>query len=123
MFLVENLRNDRIMVFDFVGLYMNQHADRSMQQNNLLIERRLKATELLLTKLLFSEEEKKILWAHTFHFCSVHAYLDGNRKLSMRYLLKAMQTGGMKPKWLMALIKYVAGRRWVLTVKEGRHQK
>ncbi|MBO9573711.1 MAG: glycosyltransferase family 2 protein [Chitinophagaceae bacterium] len=117
IFLVENLRNDSIAVFDFIGLYMHQHEGRSMQQNQILIERRIKATEYLLQTILFSEAEKKILWAYTHFFCSVHAYLDHNRKQSIQFLKKSVELNGWSIDKIKAFIKYLFGRAVIKRTK------
>ena len=110
MFLVENLRENKIYVFDFIGLSMHQHEDRSMQQNQLLIERRIKATEKLSQNISFSDAEKKILWAYTYQFCSVHSYLDRNRKQAIHFLMKAVKMEGWSKERILAAIKYIIGR-------------
>jgi GalNAc5-diNAcBac-PP-undecaprenol beta-1,3-glucosyltransferase len=110
MFLIENLRHNKIFVFDFIGVSMHQHAERSMQQNQLLIKRRIKATEQVLQKIDFSESEIKSLWAYTYQFCGVHSYLDNNRKQAINFLIKAVRMQGWSKERILAFIKYMIGR-------------
>lgn len=120
MFLVENLFKDRIYVFDQVGMSMHEHDDRSMQQNALLIERRIRATQLLAQKLPFSKSDMDLLWAYTYYFCSIHAYLDNQRRQAIQFILKAKSMAGWNPLFLKAWAKYIVGRQMVVNVKALR---
>ncbi len=118
MFLVENLQGgEKIFLFDAVGVLMHEHEGRSMQQNKLLIERRLKATEILVRKYNPDFKQKRTLEAYSYYFCSIHAYLDAERGLSLRYLAAAVKRAGMNATFLKAAMKYVAGRKFIMLLK------
>lgn len=113
IFLVKNLKHDQIYIIDMVGVSMHQHDGRSMQQNQVQIERRIKATELLQKEMSFSRKETKLLWGYTYYFCSVHAYLDFNRSQALHYITKAIRLLGPKPEFIKAYLKYIAGKQFV----------
>jgi glycosyltransferase involved in cell wall biosynthesis len=117
IFLVENLQNDEIRVFDFVGLCMHHHEGRSMQQNQILIQRRIKGTEYLEQTVILTEAEKKLLWAYTYFFCSVHAYLDHDRKESLHFLKKSIQINGWSVCKAKAFVKYLLGRTFIRKIQ------
>ena len=117
MFLVRNLYKDKIYLFDFGGIVMHQHEERSMQQHQRLIETRIKATAKLDSQIPFSEREKKILWSYTYQFCSVHAYLEGNQRQSLEFLKKAVNVNGWSGERLLYLLKYIIGRSAVTRIK------
>lgn len=117
MFLVENLLNDTILLGDFIGLYMMQHDARSMQENQKIIERRLRATEVLAKRNHFTPHQLKTLWAYTWAFCGVHAYLDCNWRQSLQFISKAIKRLGPNPQFLQLMIKFFIGRKNVLTLK------
>lgn len=122
MFLVENLCNGaQILLLDPVGVLMHEHEGRSMQQNELLIQRRKKATDQLLKRHAFTASQQKTLIAYSNYFCSIHAYLDYNRKDSLRYLLRAVKAIGWDSLFIKTALKYVAGRGIILRLS-GRNE-
>lgn len=110
MFLVENLFNNKICVADFYGIEMLQHDDRSMQNNQQVILRRLKATEELVKKLQFSLLQRDLLWSYTYSFCGIHAYLDSKRMQSLNFIRKAIKIEGPNIYFLKLAVKFVIGR-------------
>ncbi len=120
MFLVENLQRHPIRLLEETGVRMHQHDARSMQQNQLLIQRRIAATKSLIEKNKFTAPALKTLWAYTCYFCSIHAYLDNNRRQSVHFILQAMKNGGIRPAFIKALLKYLAGRKWMMMLKPGK---
>lgn len=120
MFLVENLQQDKIFIIDKVAVLMLQHEGRSMGQNALLIERRIKATERLCRKISFTKKQQDQLWAYTFVFCSVHAYLDYQKSNAIFYLRKAAALAGWNRYFALTLLKYVVGRKFIEKIKAIR---
>jgi GalNAc5-diNAcBac-PP-undecaprenol beta-1,3-glucosyltransferase len=121
MFLVENLQGgEKIYLFDPVGVLMHEHEGRSMQQNELLITRRLGAMERLLRKHHFTPADQKKLRAYSYYFCSVHAYLDTNDRKALSYLAKAVKNAGLNPLFLKAGLKYLIGRSVIVWLKEKK---
>ncbi len=113
MFLVQNLQHDKLFLGDFIGLHMVQHDARSMQNNKLIIERRNKATAHLIAEMSLSPGPVRIMQAYTYLFCSVHAYLDYDRKLSLSYLWKFGSLVGYTRIPVSYLIKYLIGKRFI----------
>ncbi|RYD51967.1 MAG: glycosyltransferase family 2 protein [Sphingobacteriales bacterium] len=115
MFLVENLHSgEQILLLEPVGVLMHEHEGRSMQQNELLIQRRKKAADRLLERHTFTVSQQKILTAYSDYFCSIHAYLDHDRTGSLRYLLRSVKAVGWNALFAKAALKYMAGRSLIL---------
>ena len=116
--LVSNLKaGHQLLLGDFIGCHLINHDGRSMSQNQLVIKRRLKATELLDKELDFTAEEKRRLWAFTYYFCAVHEYLDFNRRRSLQYIMKAVKTNGMNRLLLVTFVKSMIGKRFINKLK------
>ena len=113
MFLVENLYSEKIFLVEEECLLMHQHEGRSMQQDRMLIERRLKATEILTSKISFTRKESDILLAYSYYFCSIHAFTDNDAKLAIKFIKKAINLEGLNSIFLKAYLKYIVGRRSV----------
>jgi len=117
MFLVENLQHDKIFIIDAIGLNMSQHDNRSMQQNQFLIERRLLACETLLDKLSLSIKQQKTMKAYSFYFCGIHAYLDLNRPQAMQFIKKAIAIAGPNKLFALTYLKFLMGRKLIERVQ------
>jgi GalNAc5-diNAcBac-PP-undecaprenol beta-1,3-glucosyltransferase len=113
MFLLENLQTDHIYFIEKLCLSMHQHDGRSMQQNRMLIKRRLSATENLCLRLKMDKLQKTILWAYSYYFCSIHAYLDFNRVQAFGYLQKATNLLGWNKLFAFAFIKFIIGKQLI----------
>lgn len=111
MCLVYNLKEQQLFLGDFIGCYVNTHNDRSMNQNQAVIQKRLKATQILVQEINFTSADRKTLWAYSYYFCAVHAYLDFNRKQALGYIRKSLTTGGIKKEFIIAAIKILVGKK------------
>lgn len=117
LFLLRNLEKEKIFIKDEICVTMRQHDERTMVNNQKVIEARKKATAWALQHLGFTEAEKKELIAWSHYFCGVHQYLDYKRNASVQEALAAIRSGGWKKKFLFLLAKSVAGRGFVKTIK------
>ena len=118
MFLVENLQEKgSIYLIAEDGLGMHHHEGRSMQENDKLITRRLKATQVLEEDQVVAGKDLTTLKAYSWYFCSIHAYLESRRAQSLGLLLKAVGLAGINPLFLKALLKYLAGRKITRALK------
>lgn len=117
LFLLMNLEKEKIFIRDKICLTMREHAERSMSDNQKVINARIKATAWLLDRLTLNKEEKKTLLAWSYYFCGIHHYLDHNRNASVRETLKAIKLDGPNIKFLMLLTKSILGRRFIKMIK------
>ncbi len=111
-----NLRNDKLYFIDKITITVNDHPNRSMQDNQKAILARRKVTDFLLPKLNLSTEEVKIFRGYGHWFCAIHSYLDGNRLETLQDWKKTVGCLGISPKLLVFLAKILVGKKvinWV----------
>ena len=113
IFILDNLKNDRLYLIDKVLISVTHNATRSTADNKRVIKVRGLATQWILENvpLTVPEQEELIAWSH--YYCSIHYYLDHNRSLSYSEALQAVKKGGIKVKFLFMLLKSIIGRRLV----------
>lgn len=118
MFLIQNLRHNKLYIIDEISIRMNDHESRSMRSdNNIIIERTLKAEDWILQKVKLSKSEKSLLKAHCNYFCGIHSYVDGNRKNGLKYAIKAISLKGLKIKYMSLTLKLILGKNIVDGIK------
>jgi GalNAc5-diNAcBac-PP-undecaprenol beta-1,3-glucosyltransferase len=111
VFLLHNMENEKIYIKDKIGVTMRQHDERSMMNNQKVIEARMKATGWLLNNLQLDNSEKNILTAWSQYFCGIHQYLDRNRIAAMKNALAAIKGAGPDKKFLVLLAKSLIGHK------------
>jgi glycosyltransferase involved in cell wall biosynthesis len=112
-----NLRNDKLYFIDKITLTVNDHPNRSMQDNQKAISSRRKVTEFLLPKLNLSPDEIKIFRGYGHWFCAIHSYIDGNRLEALHDWKKTMGYLGISPKLLVFLAKILVGKKVINWLK------
>jgi len=117
LFLLENLSDKKIFIKNETCITMRQHDERSMSDNQKVIEARKKATAWALTKLQLSEADKKTLIAWSHYFYGIHEYLDHKRRAAMNEAMKAIKGDGLKGSFLLLLVKSVIGRKLIKTIR------
>src|SRR6185503_14566151 len=95
LFLLENLASDKIYIKDEICVTMRQHDERSMSDNQKVIEARRKATNWVLNRLTLFPAKKKTLIAWSHYFCGVHEYLDHKRSAAVNEAMKAIKGNGL----------------------------
>lgn len=119
IFLLINTRKHKMLLIDRPLVQMHDHDQRSMANNQLVIDRRLEATKWLVERDYFQDKEDvKKLWSGTYSFCAIHEYLDGNNKKSRFYIRKAISLDGLKSKYIVAYLKSILGRAWIQRMKK-----
>lgn len=114
MFLIQNLKSNKLFIIDSVTISMFDHQNRSMRSdNNLIIERTILALDWIMEKLILTAHEKRILTAHVNYFCAIHSYLDDKRKKGIRFILSAIKNGGIKLKYISLFAKLIIGRKLI----------
>ncbi len=122
MFLLQNLRHNKVYIINEVTVIMGDHDDRSMRSNNLLIiERTFLARDWIMQHIQLNKSETKILDAHVNYFSSIHSYIDNRRKASAKYLLKSISLRGIQKKYFSLLLKIVLGKNLVDQFKRLFH--
>ena len=96
---------------------MRQHDERSMSNNQKVIEARRKATDWALSKLDLSPEKKKTLIAWSHYFCGIHEYLDHKRGAAIKEAITAIKGNGLKKKFLLLLVKSIVGRKLIKAIR------
>ena len=117
LFLLANLAENKIYIKDEIGVTMRQHDERSMSNNQKVIEARRRATGWALTKLDLSPEKKKTLIAWSHYFCGIHEYLDHKRGAAIKEAVAAIKVDGLKRKFLLLLVKSIVGRKLIKAIR------
>ena len=117
LFLLENLADNRIFVKDEICITMRQHDERSMSNNQKVIDARRKATDWALNKLELSPSKKKTLIAWSHYFCGIHEYLDHKRGAAVNEAIAAIKGDGLQRNFLLLLVKSIVGRKFVNRIK------
>jgi GalNAc5-diNAcBac-PP-undecaprenol beta-1,3-glucosyltransferase len=117
LFLLANLEEEKIFIKDEICLTMRQHDERSMSNNQKVIEARIKATGWALDKLKLSPGDQKTLIAWSHYFCGIHQYLDHKRRASVKEAITAIKSAGLHKQFLFLLIKSIVGRKLIRAIK------
>ncbi len=115
MFLISNLKGHQLVLLPESTISMYDHEGRSMRSGNQSIINKTKiAVEWIKSHVILSVNEINQLEAHKNYFCSIHSYLDGERKSALKYAMSAIIKGGIKMKYISILIKSIIGRKILL---------
>ena len=117
LFLLENLADNKIFIKDEICITMRQHDERSMSNNQKVIEARRKANDWILRRLNLSTAAKRTLLAWSHFFCGIHEYLDHKRRAAMKEAIAAIKEDGMQKHFLLLLAKSIVGRKWIKTIR------
>jgi glycosyltransferase involved in cell wall biosynthesis len=117
LFLLTNLASNKIFIKDRICLTMRHHDERSMSNNQKVIEARKKATNWILNKLELSPTSKKTLIAWSHYFCGVHEYLDNKKSAAMKEAVTAIKADGLQKKFLLLLAKSIVGRKLIKAIR------
>jgi glycosyltransferase involved in cell wall biosynthesis len=117
MCLVSNMKQMPLYLIDEITIHVNDHDARSMAQNELVITRRIKATEEIIRGTVLNPEEIKTIWAYTYYFCGVHAYLDEDRRKALGFAQKATSLLGLKKDFLSLYLKSIVGKQNIERIK------
>ena len=118
MFMLQNLKEQKLFIIDKVTISMFDHSLRSMRSNNgQIIKKTQLALEWIRLNIKLSPEEIKIVEAHVNYFCGIHSYLDDNRKAGVEYSKMAIKSGGFKIKYFLLLLKILIGRNVISKIK------
>ncbi len=117
LFLLENLEENKIFIKNEICVTMRQHDERSMNNNQKVIEARRKATEWALSKIRLSPASKKTLVAWSHYFCGIHEYLDFKRGAAVKEAITAIAGAGLHKNFLLLLTKSIVGRKIVNSLK------
>ena len=113
LFLLINLKNNKIFIRNEICVTMRQHSERSMSNNQRVIEARKKATTWVLNNLELTGAAKKTLIAWSHYFCGVHEYLDHKRRAAMKEALTAIRNDGPQKRFLLLLAKSIVGKKLI----------
>jgi GalNAc5-diNAcBac-PP-undecaprenol beta-1,3-glucosyltransferase len=117
LFLLANLADNKIYIKNEIGVTMRQHDERSMNNNQKVIDARRKAVDWILKKLELPPSKRKTLIAWSHYFCGIHQYLDHKRGASVKEAITAIKGGGLHKQFLFLLIKSIVGRKLVKTIR------
>lgn len=117
LFLLANLANNKIFIRDEVCVSMRQHDERSMSNNQKVIEARKKATEWALNTIELSTSKKRTLIAWSHYFCGVHEYLDHKRGAAVKEAIAAIKGDGLQRPFLLLFGKSIVGRKLIKALR------
>ena len=113
LFLLENLSENKIFIKDEMCVTMRQHDERSMSNNQKVIQARRKATDWALRNLQLTDDKKKTLIAWSHYFCGIHEYLDHKRRAAVKEVITAIKKDGLNKTFLLLLAKSIVGRKLI----------
>jgi glycosyltransferase involved in cell wall biosynthesis len=118
MFLIQNLRHNKLYLVGKVTISQNDHDQRSMKNDNVaLIRKAALAHSWILKNVSLSEAEKKVLDAQVNYFSAIHYYLDNNRSKALKHLSAAIKADGLQLKYFSLFAKALAGRSLISSLK------
>ena len=117
LFLLTNLAGNKIFIKNELCVTMRQHDERSMNNNQKVIEARKKATEWILKNLTLSPLEKRTLIAWSHYFCGIHQYLDHKRGAAVKEAITAIKENGIQKDFLFLLGKSLVGRKIIKAIR------
>lgn len=117
LFLLANLTSNKIFIKDEICVTMRQHDERSMNNNQKVIEARKKATDRALHTIELSAGKKKTLIAWSHYFCGVHEYLDHKRGAAVKEAIAAIKGDGLQRSFLLLLGKSMVGRKLIKKIR------
>jgi GalNAc5-diNAcBac-PP-undecaprenol beta-1,3-glucosyltransferase len=107
-----NILNDQIYLIDKTTITVIEHSGRSMAQNQKVIKARLLATEYLLSNINLSKDDAARMRAGSARFCAIHAYLDGERNMALRFVMKLFALNKFKFSDIFLLLKILTGKKF-----------
>ncbi|MBN8666790.1 MAG: glycosyltransferase family 2 protein [Chitinophagales bacterium] len=113
LFILLNTERFRLFIKDKVCMSMREHDDRSMGNNQRVIEARQKATDWVVRELELSHGEEKKIRAWSHYFCGIHEYLDHHRAAAVKEACRAIAGAGVNRKFILLFFKSVIGRKWI----------
>lgn len=114
IFLMENLQNSNLLLLNKYTMSMRDHDARSMKGNsNKIVNARENATQYLISKITFAEDDRRILIGNSDYFCAVHAYIGGNTSEGLRYLLASVRSVGISLKTILLFLKLCVRAIWI----------
>ena len=117
LFLLANLADNKIYIKNEIGVTMRQHDERSMSNNQKVIEARKKALDWALNELELTAAEKKILIARSHYFCGIHQYLDHKGSAAIKEAITAVKIEGLKKQFLVLIMKSIVGRKFIRAIR------
>jgi len=117
LFLLANLATNKIFIKNEICVTMRQHDERSMSNNQKVIEARKKATDWALKTLELSPDKRKTLIAWSHYFCGIHEYLDHKRGAAVKEAITAIKENGLQKPFLLLLGKSFVGRKLIKRIR------
>ena len=117
LFLLANLADNKIYIKNEIGVTMRRHDERSMSNNQKVIEARKKALDWALNELELTAAEKKILIARSHYFCGIHQYLDHKGSAAIKEAITAVKIEGFKKQFLVLIMKSIVGRKIIRVIR------
>jgi GalNAc5-diNAcBac-PP-undecaprenol beta-1,3-glucosyltransferase len=111
MFLLQNLTNNSIYIVDEVTVQMRDHIYRSMRINRQIVDKRLRATAWVETRIHLTDDDRSALWGFSFYFCSIHKYIEGETIIALQYLGKAIHLTGLNSRHILLALKILVWPR------------
>jgi GalNAc5-diNAcBac-PP-undecaprenol beta-1,3-glucosyltransferase len=108
-----NFRYDKIYLIDKFTMTVNNHENRTMQNNQKAIAARIAVTDYLLPKLELPDHELHIFRGKGYEFCAIHSYIDNNRKEALKYWKLTTKELGFSIKQFILLIKILIGKKFI----------
>jgi GalNAc5-diNAcBac-PP-undecaprenol beta-1,3-glucosyltransferase len=106
-----NLREDKIYLIDKFTMTVNDHPNRTVQNNQKAIQARIAVTDYILNTIQLPNNEIHILKGKGYEFCAIHSYLDNNRSEAIKYLKLAINELGISSDKILLLIKILIGKK------------
>lgn len=113
IFILDNLRHDRLYLLDKISISVRHNENRSTANNQRVIKVRNLATKWILENISLSSVEQRQLIAWSHYYCGIHQYLDCKRNESVKESIAAIKYGGINKYFILLLVKSVIGRKLI----------
>lgn len=119
MFMLANTQHDTVYLVDAVTLTMNDHDARSMRADNTALVRKLQlALEWMLTHIVLTPLQRRLLSGRVYYLCAIHAYADGHRIEALLFARHALPSLSWLQKATL-IIRCVLGPKLISLFKKS----
>lgn len=105
LFLIKNTVKHTLYIIDEIHVHMQVHPEQSMENDELVIDRKLKAEKIILESILLNQSQKLRLSAHVLENISIHQINRKQKTLAFKNLWGAIRIDGLTLKRLYNLAR------------------
>jgi glycosyltransferase involved in cell wall biosynthesis len=107
LFLIKNTVNHTLYIVDEICVHMQIHAEQSMGNDHVVINRKLTAENIILNSLNLSKSQKKRLKAHVLENVSIHQINNQQKAIAIKNLFRSILIDGLTSKRLYNIARAI----------------